>query len=135
MESKVIFISDRISKNGWDSVNVELENESGNYLIGKTEDNKSIPFKEGDTITYTTEESQWGKKIKYQKPQQNGFTGGKGGYKSEPFEHKAAGFSLGYAKDILVAAWSNEDAPPMKSDDMFLLADKMYNWLVSKKQA
>lgn len=43
-----------------------------------------------------------------------------------PFEHKAAGYALAYAKDLCVAG-------KIETDKVIPLADKFYNWLLSKK--
>ena len=50
----------------------------------------------------------------------------KGGLKQEPFEHKAAGYAMSYAKDLIVSDKVN-------IDQLLLVADKIYNWLISKK--
>jgi hypothetical protein len=129
MEGKVISISDRISKNGWDSVDVATDITKGNYLIGKTEENKPVPFKVGDVIDHTVEESNYGTKLKLHKKPVNGFGGGvKKEYKAEPFEHKAAGYAAAYSKDLAVAG-------KIDLSEMAAYADKFYSWMVAKKQA
>jgi hypothetical protein len=47
-------------------------------------------------------------------------------FKQEPFEHKAAGYSMAYAKDLVVAG-------KVEIGQMLSVADKIHNWLLSKK--
>ena len=49
-----------------------------------------------------------------------------GGFKSEPFEHKCAGYAMAYAKDLVVGE-------KVEIKDLLPTADKIYNWLLSKK--
>lgn len=70
---------------------------------------------------------QYAGKLKFIKPNSGG---GKGGF-SKPANN--AGFALSYAKDILIASWQPQSTKRLTSDEMFALADKMLNWLESKK--
>lgn len=52
-------------------------------------------------------------------------------FKSEPFEHKAAGFAMSYAKDLVIA----DAALPISAGiDLIKQADIIYSWLMTKKQ-
>lgn len=84
------------------------------YEIGTEHDYELIP------------NGNYAAKIKFIK--QSG--GGKGGF-SKPANN--AGFALSYAKDILIASWQPQSPKRLTSDEMFALADKMLNWLESKK--
>jgi hypothetical protein len=74
------------------------------------------------------ENGQYGLKIKWNNPNKpSGFSGRqRSGNES---------FSLAYAKDILVASWTGGKSPKaLSSDEMFSIADKMFEWLEKKKK-
>lgn len=100
----------------------DLEFDNGDSgSIGTKEMNPS-KIAVGQTLTYTIDNG----KIK---AIQQSFKGG--GFKQEPFEHKAAGFSISFAKDIYIKKLETDNS--LKVDDMLNLADKIYNWLINKK--
>jgi hypothetical protein len=70
--------------------------EMDNGEIGEIGKKKNNAFQIGDSLTYTSEESQYG--LKFKAAQENGF---KGGFKSQG---SPASFALSYSKDIIVAA-------------------------------
>lgn len=92
--------------------------------IGKRKKND---IQVGVEVTYFIDDAG---KFKLVQPQFTPKQGG-GAYKAEPFEHKAAGFALSYAKDVVLSGVSQSDKDIEQS--LFDLADKMYYWLLSKK--
>jgi len=73
------------------------------------------------------EASQYGNKIKWNKP---GASGGFGGGRQRSGNES---FSLSYAKDYAVAMIGQ--GKEFKSEHILQLADKFYEWLESKKKA
>lgn len=96
--------------------------------IGAIGTKEKLPLKicAGTELTYTIEVDIKGnnkiKPIQQQKPQFN-----KSGFKAEPYEHKCASYALSYAKDLCIGS-------KIETKDMLPLADKLYEWLLSKKQ-
>jgi hypothetical protein len=87
------------------------------YEIGTTHDYELTP----------NANPQYAGKIKFIKA-----NGGGGGFKKNPASN--AGFSLAYAKDVLVASiMSPDQTKRLTTDQMFLLAEKMYTWLEARK--
>ncbi len=71
----------------------KLELDNGEVgTIGKKKENA---FKIGDSLTYTSEESQYG--LKFKAVQSGGFGGGKS-------SGSPASFALSYAKDLMIAS-------------------------------
>lgn len=99
-------------------IRVRFENDFQNTFLVKDANNHQ--FKIGAEITYKDNNG----KIEIVK--ENNFRSGGGGIKSEPYEHKIAGFSLSYSKDLLIAG-------KIEDKNLFKVADKMYDWLLSKK--
>lgn len=97
--------------------NIELEN-GDKGSIG-TKEKLPTKLSQGNELTYTID----GDKIKA--VAQQTFKGG-GGFKAEPFEHKAAGYSVSYAKDLVCA-------DKIKVEQLLPIADKIYEWLINKK--
>ena len=97
----------------------DLEFENGDkYSIGAKEKNPE-KYAVGKELTYTVENG----KLKVVAPP---FGKSGGGFKSEPFEHKAASYAISYSKDLVVAG-------KVETKDLLPIADKIYNWLISKK--
>ncbi len=99
--------------------NIELENgDFGN--IGSRE---KMPDKlqVGNELTYTIENGKI-KAVNKQNFKPNG-----GGYKPEPYEHKMAGMAFSFAKDLVIA-------DKVKVEQIEAIAEKIYNWLINKKQ-
>lgn len=102
---------------------IELDNgETGS--IGKKTENA---FKVGDSLTYTSEESEYGLKFK---AVQNGFGGNGFGGKSSG---SPASFALSYSKDLmcsLVAAGKTSDLKAQEiADAALVVATKFNDWL------
>ena len=110
-------------KNEWTGQNgtvyyhtLELENGDRGSIGTKSKNPDKLAV--GQELTYTIEND----KIKaVNKPFVKG-----GGFKSEPFEHKCAGYAMAYAKDLVVGE-------KVEIKDLLPTADKIYNWLLSKK--
>ena len=110
-------------KNEWTGQNgtvyyhtLELENGDRGSIGAKSKNPDKLAV--GQELTYTIEND----KIKaVNKPFVKG-----GGFKSEPFEHKCAGYAMAYAKDLVVAG-------NVKTEQLIGTADKIYEWLLSKK--
>lgn len=72
----------------------------------------------GQELSYTID----GNKIK--KVQENkGFSGG------SKTPASPASFALSYAKDVVIASWVEHSPVKMKSEDLFVIAEKMYKWM------
>lgn len=97
--------------------NIEFENGDKGSIGTKSKMPDKLNV--GSELTYTIE----GDKIKA--VQQQNFKGG--GFKQEPFEHKAAAYAMSYAKDLVVA--DKVDVQNLRK-----YADKIYEWLISKKR-
>ena len=100
-------------------IRVKFENDFQNTFLVKDPNNHQ--FKIGAEITYKENNG------KIEVVKENNFKS-VGGFlrQSEPFEHKIAGFSLSYSKDLLIAG-------KIEDKNLFKVADKMYDWLLSKK--
>lgn len=96
---------------------LELDNGDAGQIATKDRYTDKIGI--GNELTYTIEN---GRIKAVSKP----FVKGGSGFKSEPFEHKAAGYAMAYAKDLTVGG--NVDV-----SQLIGTADKIYNWLISKK--
>lgn len=95
----------------------DLEFDNGDSgSIGTKEMNPS-KIAVGQTLTYTIDNG----KIK---AVQQSFKGG--GFKQKPYEHECASYSASYAKDLVVGG-------KIETKDLLPIADKIYNWLISKK--
>ena len=113
----------------------EYEGQHGKIFYHKLEldngDKGSIGTKEklpekiakGVEITYEVQESENGNKIKI--VQKKDFM------KRTPASN--ASFALAYAKDVVIGSWSEKSPKALVSDDLFKIADKMYNWLEDRK--
>ncbi len=125
-EQKTAKVTGVLECRKWDGPNgtlyfhkIELDNgEVG--TIGKKKENA---FNIGDSLTYTSEESQYGLKFKAAQ-QGNGFGGGKS-------SGSPASFALSYAKDVMVAAMPLH--PEVKVSDWvdvtLAAANKFHNFL------
>lgn len=101
---------------------IELDNGDKGQIGAKEIMPKKLQF--GSELCYTID----GTKIKDVMQQKPFVGGGGGGTRSvEPFEHKVAGFSLSYAKDLAVAG-------KIEMSQIIPIADKFYDWFISKKQ-
>jgi hypothetical protein len=96
-----------------------LELDNGDIGQIGTKDKNPDKISVGSELTYTLEN---GRIKAVAKP----FVKGGGGFKAEPFEHKAAGYAAAYAKDLVVAG-------KVEIGQMLAIADKIHNWLISKK--
>lgn len=101
---------------------IELENgDSGSIGCKEMSPAKLNP---GQELTYTID----GNKIKaVQAP--NGFNGG---FKAKAPANNAS-FCLAYSKDIFIAKLQSLGGKEVKEDEIFSLADKMYNWMEAHK--
>jgi hypothetical protein len=103
---------------------IELDNgEVGE--IGKKAENA---FKIGDSVTYTSEQTEYGLKFKAVQ-ENNGFRGGNGGGS----RGSSASFALSYSKDLMcsmVAAGKTADLKAAEiADATMVVAAKFTNWL------
>lgn len=119
-------ISRTVFKNEWSGQNgtvfyheVELENGDKGQIGCK--DKEPDWLNPGKELIYTIEKTDKGNKIKRvtAKP-------AFGGNKSPA---SPASFALSYAKDVVIASWGEHAPNKMSSDDLFKIADKMYNWM------
>lgn len=97
----------------------DLELENGDKGSIGTKEMNPQKISVGQELTYTLEN---GKIKAAQQPFNKG-----GGFKSKPFEHECAAYSASYAKDLVVAG-------KVETKDLLTIADKIYNWLLTKKQ-
>lgn len=95
-----------------------LEMDNGDIGQIGTKDRNTDKISVGSELTYTIEN---GRIKAVSKPFVKG-----GGFKAEPFEHKAAGYAMAYAKDLVVSG-------NVEIAQLIGTADKIYNWLLSKK--
>lgn len=95
-----------------------LELDNGDVGQIGTKEKNTDKIRIGNELTYTIEN---GRIKAVSKPFVKG-----GGFKSEPFEHKAAGYAMAYAKDLVVGG-------KMDISQLIRTADKIYQWLISKK--
>jgi hypothetical protein len=124
-------ITRTVFKNEWTGQNgvvfyheIELENgDKGQIGCKDKEPSWLNPCQE---LTYTIEVTDKGNKIKRvnAKPSYNG-GGGKSG--------SPASFALSYAKDVVIASWGEHAPKKMASEDLFKIADKMYEWMKGKQ--
>lgn len=77
--------------------------------------------KVGEEVTYELKSTDYGDKIKFVQPEG-------GSYKKTG---NNASFALSYAKDVHIARMAHT-TENVHSGDLFLLADKMYEWLNKK---
>jgi hypothetical protein len=113
------------SGSGWSSIKVTLDDERvGEILIGQ---NKSDhPFKEGMEIFFDEENSPYGLKLKRAKPA--GVVGASPGGGGKPKVNESAisaNVAMSESVKILVAGKIN-------NDQLFPMADKIYNWIKEK---
>lgn len=100
---------------------IELDNgDKGSIGSKEKEPEKLNPGKE---ITYTID----GNKIKAVVPQ----NGGGNFPKKAPANNSS--FALAYAKDVVIGSWCEQSPKKLTSEDLFTIADKMYNWMEAKK--
>lgn len=95
-----------------------LEMDNGDVGQIGTKERNPDKINKGQELTYTLENGRF-------KVTPKPFVKG-GGFKSEPFEHKAAGYAMAYAKDLVVSG-------NVEIAQLIGTADKIYNWLLSKK--
>lgn len=118
-----------VFKNEWSGQNgtvfyheVELENgDKGQIGCRDKEPEWLNPGKE---LTYTLEKTDKGNKIKKVNAKPSF-----GGNKSPA---SPASFALSYAKDIVIASWGEHSPKKMNSEELFNIADKMYNWMKAR---
>lgn len=98
--------------------NIEFENgDKGNIgAMSKLPDKLSI----GSELNYDIEETSTGNKIKVLQSKS------RTGYSQEPFEHKAAGMTMGYVKDLIIA-------DKIKIDSLESAFNRIYSIIISKK--
>lgn len=110
---------------------VEFSNADKGFYTTKEAEQKK--FVVNQTVEYTIEKKTGSTGKDYCKvalpKAEGGFQGGGAGFKKQP--GSVGSFCLSYSKDILVAQITNPmgNAKPMATDEMFSLAEKMYNWL------
>lgn len=117
-----------VFKNEWAGQNgtvfyheVELDNGDKGQIGCK--DKEPAFLNPGSELTYTIEIGDKGNKIK--RVQES-----KGGFHSGPKAPASpASFALSYAKDVVIASWGEHSPAKMKSEDLFLIAEKMYKWM------
>lgn len=110
--------------------NLELDNGD----IGSIGKKKQDALKEGDSLTYTLEETEKGNKLK--EVQQNGFSGGRnfGGTSRGGNES----FALSYAKDTICSMISANHLPETVTSTQIAdvtckIADRYLEWLNANK--
>jgi hypothetical protein len=122
-ESKVLSVGDPIINGDWHNFEIEFENgDKGVY--GSFKQPSQNYFKEGEIVKYTFEDGRYPKV----KPitEKKAWTGKGGGFKGEPFEHKAAGFAMSYSKDLVISGH-------IEIGNMSTYFEKIYKLLISKK--
>ncbi len=97
---------------------LELDNGDMGQIATKERHTDKINI--GAELTYTLEN---GRIKAVSKPFSKG-----SGFKPEPFEHNAAGYAMAYAKDLVVA-------DKVVIDKLIATADRIYEWLIGKKQS
>ena len=133
-EAKTAKVKQIVQKRKWDGPNgtvfyYKLEMDNGEVgEIGKKKDN-SIHV--GETLTYTSEDSDYGKKFKA--VQQNGFGGN--GFRGGKSSGSPASFALSYAKDVMVAAMPlHPDVKVSEWVDVTIsAANKFHNFLKERE--
>lgn len=120
-------ITRTVFKNEWSGQNGtvyyhEIELDSGDKGQIGCKDKEPEWLNPGKELTYTIEKNDKGNKIK----RANSKPAFSGGGKSSG---SPASFALSYAKDVVIASWSEHSPTKMKSDDLFTIAEKMYNWM------
>lgn len=101
----------------------EIELDNGDKgQIGSTEKEPS-KLNPGQTLTYTIEQTDKGFKIK--------------AVNNNNLFKKVAGsnasFAMAYAKDIVIGSWSEHSPKKLASEELFKIADKMYQWMEERK--
>ncbi len=124
--SKVATVSQPTEKTGWYNFTINFDNgDKGVYGVKSPTQSKFIV---GQEITYLLEETQYGNKVK---PASNGTSSFKpGGFKA-PANNSS--FALSYAKDVVIGSWIESSPKKLTSEDLFKIADSMYNWMEGKK--
>lgn len=101
------------------SIKVYMDNGDEWEIVKKT----VWGVKPGDELTYTIEDTQYGKKIKLVATEFGG--GKKFAPRNTKFDY--IGFSMAYAKDLVVA-------DKVKIDQLLPTADKIFTWMIEKHQ-
>jgi len=118
-----------VFKNEWSGNNgtvyyhdIELDNGDKGSIGCKEKEPKFLnPQQE---LTYTIEDTGKGFKIKKVTENKGGYNGGGNKTPASP-----ASFALSYAKDVVIASWGEHSPKKMSSEDLFSIAEKMYNWM------
>lgn len=129
-ETKTAKVTEILQRRKWEGPHgtvyyYKLEMDNGEIgEIGKKKDNA---IHVGESLTYTSEDGDWGLKFKAVQENSNGF-GGKGAYGSRG---SSASFSLSYSKDLMIAAMPLHPEIPVSQwvDVTITTATKFQNWL------
>ena len=111
---------------------LEFENgDRGKYISKEMNQNKFVQNQEADYTKEIKENNGYTNIIIKPVTKNSDFGGGK------PSFHKSGNeaFAMSYAKDVLIASWTGVNSPKaLTSDELFTLANRMYEWLESKKK-
>lgn len=103
----------------------EIELDNGDKGQIGTKEKEPAKLNPGQILTYTLEQTGNGTRIKV-------VNGG-----VAPGMKRAAGsnasFAMAYAKDVVIGSWAEHSPKKLTSEELFKIAEKMYQWMEDKK--
>lgn len=124
--TRTVFKSEWANPKGGQVYYHEIELDNGDKGQIGTKEKEPAKLNPGQMLTYTIEATDRGNKIKVVNPMNGG-----GGFK------KAAGsnasFAMAYAKDVVIGSWNEHSPKKLTSEELFKIADKMYQWMEERK--
>lgn len=103
----------------------EIELDNGDKGQIGTKEKEPAKLNPGQTLTYTIEQTDKGAKIKVVSP------GGTMAMRRPAGSN--ASFAMAYAKDVVIGSWAEHSPKKLTSDELFKIADKMYQWMEERK--
>jgi hypothetical protein len=133
METKTSKITRTIFRNEWTGPSGnkvfyhDVEFENGDKGQIGTKEKEPAKLNPGQELTYCLKKTDRGYKIEVQGPNGNG-----GGFHKRQAGSNAS-FAMAYSKDIIIASWSENSPKKLSSEDLFTLANKMFDWMEARK--